>query len=148
MLVYKKAEDIAEVFSVKMKIYSLAALLNREDTKKNRALWTGKLMALFDMPNRITSSIDDLFTYYISTEYGGSCETIVPVIIFFDKEGLFISAPEGFVETGAVLGLVNKIRLTVPAAYEIKCRNERISADIVMGVKNGTAYYDTVYNKV
>lgn len=147
MFVYKKAEDITEEFSVKMNRYSVAALLGLEDTKKQRALLTGKLMTLFDRPNVICSDIDALFTYYISTELDGKGIMIVPIIISFDAEGLSIAAPDGFVEKGALFDLAMKIRSTVPSSYEIKCRNEKISADIVMGVKNGIAYYETVYNK-
>lgn len=147
MFVYKKAEDISEEFSVKMNRYSIAALLRLEDTKKQRALLTGKLMTLFDRPNVMCSDIDGLFIYYISTELDGKDIMIVPIIISFDAEGLSISAPDGFVEKGALFDLAMKIRSTVPGSYEIKCRNEKISADIVMGVKNGIAYYETVYNK-
>lgn len=147
MFVYKKAEDITEEFSVKMNRYRVAALLGLEDTKKQRALLTGKLITLFDRPNVMCSDIDGLYTYYISTELDGKGIMIVPVIISFGSEGLLISAPDGFVEKGALFDLAMKIRSTVPGSYEIKCRNERISADIVMGVKNGIAYYETVYNK-
>lgn len=147
MFVYKKAEDITEEFSVKMNRYSVAALLRLEDTKKQRALLTGKLITLFDRPNVMGSDIDGLFTYYISTELDGKGIMIVPIIISFDAEGLSISAPDGFVEKSALFELAMRIRSTVPGSYEIKCRNEKISADIVMGVKNGIAYYETVYNK-
>ncbi|MCM1054311.1 MAG: hypothetical protein NC394_02205 [Bacteroides sp.] len=147
MLIYKKAEALTEAFSVETDRYSICALLKLKDTKKQRALLTGKLITLFDAPNRLSSDIDSLFDYYISAELEGRNKTAVPIVVSFDRDGIWIAAPRGFTEKGALLGLVMRLRSTIPAAYEIKCRNERIKADITMGVKNGLPYFETLCNR-
>lgn len=145
MLVYKKLKEKTEEFSVEMKTYGAAALLKKEDTKKYRALLTGKIITLFGRPSYITSDINKLYTYYIGAEYNGNI--IVPIVLFFDGGGISFAAPSGFTETGALLGLVMKLRSAVPSSYEMKFAHEKISAEIVMGIKEGIPYYITEYNK-
>lgn len=147
MFEYKKVTDITDAFSVNMKGYNLPSLLKREDTKKQNALITGKLITLFGGPNRMGTDIDCLYTYYIGMYYEGTDEMVAPIIISFDRNGITISALEGGFGTGSMLDLVSEIRSTIPSSYEIKCTNKKISADIIMGVKNGVAYYETVYNR-
>lgn len=144
---YEKAKIVTDDFSVNMSSYNLVALLKKENTQKQKALITGKLITLFDEPNIKNNYIGNLYTYYIITKLSGGSRVISPLIVSFWENGISILTKRHFHGLGTMFGLVNKICLTIPSNYEMTFKNEKISADIFMGVKNGLAYYETVYNK-
>lgn len=129
--------------SVQMGGWNVAELLGLADSQEYQAAYLGKVKTLFGEPDSTSYDMENLFSYDIVAE--SSAGNAIQLVIYFGPSGPSIASPDGDDAKAAVTELAKQIIDAKPTDYEIECEYEDIPVTVILGVKDGKPYCESLF---
>ena len=110
---------------------------------KHHSLFIGQLLTLFEDPDYVTDNNEDLLSYVVAAEDTNG--NVIYMEVYYGPSGPAIGGLEGEDYELAAKELERIIKATQATDFEIESVYEDYGVTLKMGVKNGIAYYDTIF---
>lgn len=110
---------------------------------KHQSLFIGQLLTLFSDPDYVTDNNEDLLSYVVAAEDTNG--NVIYLEVYYGPSGPAIGGLDGKDYELAAKELERIIKATKATDFEIVSIYEDYGVTLKMGVKNGIAYYDTIF---